>query len=60
MFHVRFFLGGGDEGFDLMIDFKIWVLFIFVFHCESLEKFQFELGFWDVLMIGVWWGCFFF
>jgi len=45
MFHGRYFLGRGVEGFDLMIDFKIWVLFIFVFHCESLEKIQFELGF---------------
>lgn len=51
----EFFWGGGIEGFDLIIDFKIWLLLKFVFHCESLENFQFELGFYDVLMVGVRW-----
>jgi len=51
------FIGEGVEGFDLIIDFKIWVVLKFVFQCESLEIFQFELGFYDVLMVGVRWGC---
>lgn len=45
MFCVSLLYSFLDEGFDLIIDFKIWVLFIFVFHCESLEILQSELGF---------------